>query len=170
MPLFALLLLFVGSLAPDPPTVVYLVRHAEKAAVPGADPPLSEAGQARARVLAGQIGEVDAVFVTSFRRTQETAAPLAERLGLPLVVVDARHGVDSLASQTAGAVRELGSGRRVLVVGHSNTRGAVVEALGGPEIPPICEAEYSRLLVLTLSDPPVLETQRYGAEDAPCAE
>ena len=36
-----------------PPTVVILVRHAEKGTQPPQDPPLTEEGQARAKALVG---------------------------------------------------------------------------------------------------------------------
>src|SRR3990172_10984027 len=61
------------------PTTVVVVRHAEKAAVPGDDPPLSEAGHARARALRAALADasVTAVVVSPRIRTHETARPLA---------------------------------------------------------------------------------------------
>ncbi|PRY49593.1 putative phosphoglycerate mutase [Geodermatophilus tzadiensis] len=59
-----------------------------------ADPPLTPAGAAQAEAVARRLGQmaVDGVFVTSLRRTQQTAAPLAEALGLePEVVADLRE-------------------------------------------------------------------------------
>jgi probable phosphoglycerate mutase len=49
-----------------------------------ADPDLDPVGREQARRLADRIGgePIDAIYVTTLRRTAQTAAPLAERLGL----------------------------------------------------------------------------------------
>ena len=59
-------------------TMVLIVRHAEKAASAGTDPDLSAAGAARANALAAVAAHagVEAAYVTQFKRTKETAAPL----------------------------------------------------------------------------------------------
>jgi probable phosphoglycerate mutase len=84
---------------PSGSTEVVLVRHgASEAAVVGAkfplvdghsDPALSEAGQEQAESVAAYLAgeEIAGLFVTSLRRTQETAAPLAEAVGIEPVVV-----------------------------------------------------------------------------------
>ena len=83
-------------------TDVLLIRHGESAPMPAdgthpvsaggqADPALSGAGRHQAELLAQRLGVVrlDAIYVSALRRTAETAAPLAERLGLtPLVEPD----------------------------------------------------------------------------------
>jgi 2,3-bisphosphoglycerate-dependent phosphoglycerate mutase len=77
--------------APDGAHDVLLVRHgAVDPPEPGglvagrSDPPLNEPGRQQAGALAERLtGEpVAAVFTTPLRRTGETAAPVAERLGL----------------------------------------------------------------------------------------
>jgi probable phosphoglycerate mutase len=58
------------------------------------DPPLSEMGRHQATLVADRLEreKVDAIYVSSLRRTAETAAPLAERLGLtPTVDADLRE-------------------------------------------------------------------------------
>jgi len=90
-------------LAPDA-TEVVLVRHgASEAVVAGqsfplldghGDPALAPEGEAQAAAMAERLaGEpLAGVFVTPLRRTAQTAAPLAERLGLaPVVVADLRE-------------------------------------------------------------------------------
>ena len=84
---------------PPGATEVVLVRHgASAAAVPGTpfpmvdghgDPPLAEAGLAQARLVAERLaGEgLARLFVTTLRRTAQTAAPLAVSTGLEPVVV-----------------------------------------------------------------------------------
>lgn len=83
---------------------ILLVRHGESAParpdepfplVDGhGDPPLAPEGRRQAALLADRLaGErVDALYVTPLRRTHETAAPLAARLGLePRVEPDLRE-------------------------------------------------------------------------------
>jgi probable phosphoglycerate mutase len=79
---------------PPGSTEVVLVRHgASEAAVVGSrfplvdghsDPALAEAGRAQAEMVAAALGddEFSGLFVSSLRRTQETAAPLAAATGL----------------------------------------------------------------------------------------
>lgn len=150
--------------ADAPETVVYLVRHAEKADDGTEDPPLTEAGTLRAAALADSLapGGLDAVFVSSFRRTGLTAEPLAERLGVTPVVVPAMDGSDSLTARTARQIRALPAGSRVLVVGHSNTIGPLVEALGGPETADLPDCQYDSLFEVTLADPVTFEAHTFG--------
>ena len=150
-------------------TVVFLVRHAEKAATPGPDPELSEAGRARAAALAEALRDagVDAVLATQFRRTQLTAEPLAAALGVAPEVVRAEGGAEAHARAVADAVRARHVGRTVLVVGHSNTVPAIVGALGGPRLEELCEGEYANLFVMVLrpGEEPALARSRFGAAD-----
>jgi len=58
------------------------------------DPPLSAAGRQQAELVCSRLGAagIDAIYVTTLRRTTQTAAPLAERLGLdPRVEADLRE-------------------------------------------------------------------------------
>jgi probable phosphoglycerate mutase len=85
--------------APPGATTVLLVRHGESApAHPErpfpmrdghGDPPLDPVGERQAELLADRLvhERVDAIYVTSLQRTHQTAAPLAERLGLDLTEV-----------------------------------------------------------------------------------
>lgn len=147
-------------------TLVILVRHAEKAAVPGNDPPLSEPGTARAQALRAALADagVQAVLVTPLRRTLDTARPLLESTGLTPETVPI-GGADHVR-QVAEAVRRQ-AGRVVLVVGHSNTIPAIVGALGGPRLPDLCDANYATMFVLALpaDGPTRLVRTRYGAAE-----
>src|SRR3954467_6382248 len=90
------------AFAPPPDAVeVVLVRHgASAAAVPGepfeelegqSDPPLAPEGEQQAGAVAQRLAESGetfaGLFVTPLKRTSQTAAPLAERIGLDPVVV-----------------------------------------------------------------------------------
>lgn len=131
-------------------TTVIVVRHAEKAAVPGDDPPLSAAGEARARALREALRDarVQAVLVTQLQRTRLTAAPLTAALGLEPEVVPVRGDVAAHARAVAERVLSNHAGQTVLVVGHSNTVPAIVEALGGGAVDAIDERVYDDLFVV----------------------
>lgn len=163
-----------ATVAPAP-TMVLLVRHAEKAVQPADDPPLSEAGTARARALAAALGDarVSAVIVSSRLRTRATAQPLLDTLRLTPEVVPLGGAGAAHVKGVAAAVRRH-AGQVVLVVGHSNTVPAIIAALGGPRLPDICDAAYSNLYVLFLDVPGAPGTARlvrthYGAADDPAA-
>lgn len=125
-------------------TVIF-TRHAEKAASPPKDPPLTSAGEERANLLASMLADsgVDQIFVTGLRRTQQTAAPLAARTHLKPTVIPA-DDTDKLVK----AIRDRKSGV-VVVVGHSNKLPGIIEALGGPAVK-IPETDYDNLFVLTV--------------------
>jgi phosphohistidine phosphatase SixA len=145
-------------------TVVYLVRHAEKASGGkdgDKDPGLTEAGRARALALARTLGDagIGAIHSTDFKRTRQTAAPLAERLGIAVRTYD----WDELQALSA-AMRAAGG--RHLVVGHSDTTPELVGLLGGEPGPAIDEpSEYDRLYIVTIGpDGAVASVMlRYGA-------
>ena len=130
---------------------VILVRHAERAdARAGArptmdtDPDLSDAGRQRAESLAAILKDagITAVFVTEYKRTQQTAAPLAQLLGLTPVSIAAKDVLALVArlEQTHG---------NALVVGHSNTVPEVITALGVTKNVTIAEDEYDSLFVVS---------------------
>lgn len=147
------------------PDVIVLVRHAERAAEPAHDPALTPAGEQRAHALAQALAglRVNAIFTTEYRRTRDTAAPLARALNLQPIVVDAKAGhvqamADTVRAQTGA----------VLVVGHSNTVTAVMAALGGPELSDLCESSFHHAFVLYPSaEPPRWMQFSYGAPGAP---
>jgi len=136
------------------PVTVYLVRHAEKqepASDPDTDTPLTAAGQARAQKLAELLSgcSITVAYTTPYKRTIDTAKPLAERAGL-------------IDSPVAVPPRELGSlpdrirqseAHAVLVAGHSNTVPANARALAGREdaVPNIADDAFFDLFVVTIT-------------------
>lgn len=158
-----------------PPTTVVLVRHAEKI-VSGDqtdssmfdpnDPGLTEIGLERAQELAHVLGEagVDAIYATQFARTKLTARPLAEALGIPVREVAA--GAGDYGAEMAGIINAEHLGDVVVVVGHSNTVPAVIEALGAGPAPVIEEDEYDDLYVVSFggSGGATLLLLRYGRQ------
>jgi broad specificity phosphatase PhoE len=132
-------------------TTVVVIRHAEKSMDAGDDPPLSPAGQARADRLARMLGDdpafgrIDAIYATSPKRIQMTAAPLAARLKLS--VTNAPADVKTLVRQ----VLRTHAGGRILVIGHSNTVGPIVAALSGwHDIPPIGEDDFGTMYIVSV--------------------
>lgn len=136
-------------------TVVFVVRHAEKAADHPRDPTLSAEGKRRAQAIADMLTDesLQAIYATPYRRTQLTAAPTAAAKGLSITVRPAGESADSLAQ----VLLRRHPGQRVLVVGHSNTVPALVEALSGQPIEAIPEHQYDRFLAIRLQGEQVLE-------------
>lgn len=131
-------------------SAVFLVRHAERAdsapaASPtmGADPDLSEAGRARAESLATLLKDarVTAIFATEFKRTQQTAAPLAKALGLTVKVIPSKS--------TADLVKQVEATKgNVLVVGHSDSVPDVIKALGISTPVTIGDDDFDNLFIV----------------------
>jgi len=141
-----------NSAGAQSPLTVILVRHAEKAVVPpeNKDPDLSAAGLARAEQIRKMFGDagIAAIYATQFKRTQQTAKPLAEKLGVAITQADARKTSD-LVKQ----IRSQHAGQVIFIAGHNNTVPEIIAALGGPKLPIIPETEYDNLYILTvLSD------------------
>lgn len=166
-------LLLAGLLLPWPaaqamPDLVVLVRHAEKATAPADDPALSAAGQQRAEALAQALEHagITAIITTQFRRTHDTAQPLAAQLHIEPLVIAARRGESAAhAAEVVEAIRQQSG--TVLVVGHSNTVAEIAAALGGAALPDLCETTYGLALVLQPQrEGATLLRLRYGAAEA----
>lgn len=152
------------------PSMVILVRHAEKAAVGGDDPPLSDIGRERAVALAQALkaSPPSAIVVSSRQRTALTAEMVAAQTGVTPQVISLDGGGAAHIAAVAAAVRKAHG--VVLVIGHSNTTPAVITALGGPILPDICDGTYSHFFVLTMAtgmQPAALTVSRYGAAEPP---
>jgi broad specificity phosphatase PhoE len=131
-----------------------LIRHADVDAG-GTDPDLNAAGQTRAQELVHVLGDaaVVAILVTSLRRSQQTAAPLAAALGVDPRVADE-------VDDAVAAIRARKRADTVLVVGHTNTVPEIIAGLGGPAGVTIGADEFDRLFVLAERR---LTRLRYGA-------
>lgn len=104
-------------------TSVYLLRHAEKGF--GIDPDLTDDGEDRAQELVRVLKNVnlDAVYSTNYKRTRQTAQPLADDKNLSLNLYNDASVANAIMSN-----HEKGT---VVVVGHSNTVPGLIEAFGG---------------------------------------
>ena len=119
---------------------IYVIRHLQKAANAGDDPPLSALGSANAAKLAHLLENkgIRAIFATPTRRATETADPLAKRLGIAVTPYDPR----SPQQLVQAALSARGN---VLIVGHSNTVPALVAAFGGDQPAPLSEDDYGTI-------------------------
>lgn len=143
---FALLLLLTACSTSN----IYISRHGERANESDTTS-LSAAGLTRARALSDRLANehIDSIFVTPYRRTEQTAAPLASRLGIPLTKYP--------ASPTTAITNRLRTfrGKNALVVGHSNTILEIAKGLGTtPSIQKIEHSDYQNLLFIQVRRTP----------------
>jgi len=141
----AAVVLFLPSVA-TAQKLVFVVRHAERADAglqAQTDPALSLVGIARAEKLAAMLAEagVKDIFATEFKRTQDTAKPVALKSGVAVEQVSSKD--------TALLITRIKSHPDdvVLVVGHSNTLPAILKLLAGVDVT-IAENEYDNLFVV----------------------
>ena len=149
-----LLLAPIAAEAQAEPIVIYVVRHAERAddgpnsgfTGDTSDPPLSESGWARARLIAEMLDDAGVTHVhsTDYLRTRTTGEPTAEAEGLEIESYDPRdlRGFAARLKTMPG---------RHLVLGHSNTTPQLVEALGGDPVAAIEPMEYDRFYIVTVT-------------------
>jgi len=142
---FLLAAILMWQAATLPAATIIIVRHAERSTVMSADAPLSTAGMARAKVLAGMLKDasIGRIFVMDTLRMRQTAEPLAAQLHVTPVVI-AQNETDALLSQ----LRQLPDNETVLVVGGAANVPLIVERLGGGPSAAIPDSEYDRLTVL----------------------
>ena len=146
---------FLGE---QPSTTVIFVRHADTDAAmggPNDDPPLNARGLQRAELLADFLqkvdvtGSVNAIYASDKRRTQETAAPLAMRLNIPVEIddhLDTKGFMDRMTRHHGGDI--------VLIVSHSNTIQPLIDELhGSKNLKPFASDEFNRLYIVTIPRP-----------------
>lgn len=127
-----------AAVCPHPPEALIVLRHACKATrCPSSM--LSDVGRRQARNLARDLASysVDAIFVTTSERTQETAAALADRIGQSVecgvadparrCLHDEPRGIDDLLEEVCSGNY---SDRLVLHVGHFHTLPRLFSRLG----------------------------------------
>ena len=144
-----LLGLFLGWASPvDAQQAIFVIRHAERVEYESADGVLSEAGEARARVLARLLGDagITAIYTSDRKRTNETAQPLAELLHITPTIVSGQDQVES----TVRLVRARDGNGSAVIVGHSNTVPRILKALGHSEEVTIGEREHDDIFVVLL--------------------
>jgi len=135
-------------------TTIMFVRHTDtnSAISEGGDQPLNAYGQARAVLLADflqdidVIAGIDAIYTSELKATQQTAAPLAERLGIEIEIADP-YDIEPFMTHV---LREH-KGEIVLVVTHNDSLAALVAELHGHQsVPEIAPNEYDNLYIVTI--------------------
>lgn len=133
------------ALAQDQATTLYFIRHAEKADA-SKDPDLSAAGKERAEKWASFFSNKDvaAIYSTPYKRTTETAKPLAQKSRLEII------SYDPMKLDLNDIVQKY-KGKTVVIVGHSNTIPKYVNQLAGTNAyPDINESEYDHLYTIII--------------------
>ena len=150
-----LTLVCFGFAAAQKKTII-LVRHAEKADATSQDPELSDAGKQRAQRLAKIVRKYKpgAIYSTDFKRTRDTAGPLAARRKLKIEVYDPRK-----PNELIDAIMKSKT-KRFLVVGHSNTVPGLANVIGKKLVfKDLDDAEYGVIWIVRVKDGQVKKTE-----------
>jgi 2,3-bisphosphoglycerate-dependent phosphoglycerate mutase len=146
--------LCVAPLAAQNKTII-LVRHAEKIDA-SQDPDLSAEGKTRAERLATIVKHYKpgAIYSTDFKRTRDTAAPLAARRKLQVQIYDAKKPAELIDAMMKRKTK------RFLVVGHSNTIPGLANRLGKKELfKNLDDSEHGAIWVVRIKDGRVCKTE-----------
>ena len=143
--IFVLILTFCHSAMAE--RSIYLVRHAEKQIDGTKNPALTPQGLTRAHNIAKLLEDknITAIYSTQYKRTLQTAAPLATKLGVKVKT----YNPNKLKSFATDVLKSKGN---LLIVGHSNTTPDLSIHLGGENFGEIDESEYDRVYQLKFTD------------------
>lgn len=166
--IFLIALLGISTLAfsqpTSPKTTVYIVRHAEKNTtdLQNQDPELSMEGQERMKSLAAKLKQenIAAVFSTNYKRTTKTGSLVALKRKINIEFYDPAN-----PKALAELVKTKYNGRKVLIVGHSNTVLELVEAFGASRpIQALTDNDYDFLFKVKVDQlgHAALSTKNYG--------
>lgn len=153
-------------------TTIIFVRHADTdVSMATDDPPLNARGRQRAEMLADFLADVDvvasvdAIYASDKRRTQETAAPIAARLNLPVNIEDHKK----VARFMRRVLRDR-KGEIVLIVSHSDAIAPLIDELhGSKRLPPFAPDDFDELYIVTIPWYGKVKTLRFHYGDPPPA-
>lgn len=152
-----------------PVTKIYIVRHAEKEA--GKDPLLTPAGNARAGDLMRTLQNeaIQKIYVSQYRRTQNTA----DSLKIQLKIETVQYSADTLCDDLINTIMANSDfGKTILIIAHSNTIPQIIRKLGVVDYPygDIPEGEYDNLFMITYrKEKARLKTIKFGAKSGASA-
>lgn len=139
---------------------IYLVRHAEKADDGTKDPPLTKIGSERALKLSDYLKDkgITSIYSTNYERTRSTASPLAQKLGIEIIIYDPRD----LAF--AQKLQKQMQNENILIVGHSNSTPTLTNAIIDEEkYMKLEETQYDELFIIRIQDKRISSEQLHKA-------
>jgi broad specificity phosphatase PhoE len=152
-------------------TTVIFVRHADvdTSAPLAEDTPLNARGRQRAELLADFLADVnvgssvDAIYATVAKRTQETAQPLATRLGQKLNIDDP-YNYERLVRRIFRDRR----GKITLIVADADAIPLLIAELHGAHpLPEFGPMDYSEIYVVTVPYYGKVKTLRFRFDEPP---
>ena len=153
--LSTLLILSLFSIVHAQTSTSILLRHAEKdtsaagSTLMKADPPLTKAGEERAKNLLTVLKDYtpDEIYSTNFIRTKATVTPLLLKFNKELQIYDPKE----LMQFSEKLLQQ--KGKTIIIAGHSNTTPALVNLLIKENTyPNLDELVYNQLWIVTISE------------------
>ena len=153
--LSTLLILSLFSIVHAQTSTYILLRHAEKdtsaagSTLMKADPPLTKAGEERAKNLLTVLKDYtpDEIYATNFIRTKATVTPLLLKFNKELQIYDPKELM--LFSEKLLQHK----GKTIIIAGHSNTTPALVNLLIKEKTyPNLDESVYNQLWIVTITE------------------
>lgn len=163
-----MLTIFIGAAAQDTAAqkkTIVLVRHAEKSTTGSAedmakgDPELSPEGRERAERLAKAVKKYkpDVVYSTDYKRTKQTAEPIAKLRGKEVQTYDPAKQADLIPLMLNGKPKHY------LIIGHSNTTPAIANLLFKKEVfKQLPDTEYGVYWVIKTKKGVVTKVEMYA--------
>ena len=128
-------------------TAYYFIRHAEKVDN-SKNPDLSSSGFKRAEVWNKIFSEVafDEIYTTDYNRTLQTASPTAAAKNIQVKIYDPKNEVIEIFKKET-------LGKKVLIVGHSNTIPKFVnQIINQNSYTDIEDTTFGNLYIVTILD------------------
>jgi len=144
-------------------TRIFIVRHAEK--LSGKDPLLTPEGNKRAGDLMRTLQNegIQKIYVSQYRRTQNTGDSMRIRLKIDTV----HYTADTVCDNLIYAIMEHWDfGKTILIIAHSNTIPQIIRKFGVLEYPygDIADNDYDNLFLITYKKEKArIKLMKYGA-------
>ena len=129
-------------------TIFFIVRHAEKDTAGGNNADLNPVGRGRANALVRIFRKVHIhkVYSTDKPRTKNTVKPLAAFKRHPVEIYDAKMQKELIES-----LIKLEKGKKIFIVGHSNTVPQLVNILRGSDVEKdLADSDYSTMYIVSV--------------------